>query len=201
MIRTIQQLQLESRQSGFTIVELMIVVIVIAIVATITIVVFNGINIRAENTKTLAAVDLYAKALQMYKANTGDYPLAGAGFQFGCIAESGTCAMVGGANGADCASIGASGVSNTLNTAMKTVIASIPSASSQTLQCETKTVRGALYIMYGNYFGPDIRNGYIIYYLNGDQACNTPAGSSLVSPNGRIYYSTGTTRCYIQFDA
>lgn|GEM_PF-511627 len=191
----------DQHQNGFTIVELLIVIIVIAVIAAITLVAYNGIQMRAENSKTIAAVDQYAKALQLYKTNTGDYPLAGGGFQFGCIAESGTCAMVAGSAGPDCASIGASGVSNALNTAIKTVIASIPTVSSQTLQCESKTVKGALYVMYGTYFGPDIRNGYIIYYLKGDQPCTTPAGSSLVNPNGRIYYSTGTTRCYIQFDA
>ncbi len=193
--------QKNQHQRGFTIVELLIVIIVIGVIAAITIIAYNGMQIRAENTKTLAAVNQYAKALQLYKTNTGDYPLAGGGFQFGCIAESGTCAMVSGTAGPDCASIGASGVSNTLNTAIKTVIPRIPSASDQTMQCEGKTVKGALYVMYGTYFGPDIRNGYIIYYLRGDQPCATPAGSNLVTPNGRIYYSTGTTRCYIQFDA
>ena len=186
---------------GFTIVELLIVIVVIAILAAMTVVAFNGVQARAENSKTLAAVDQYSKALQLYKTNTGDYPLTGGGFQFGCIAESGTCALVGGATGPDCASIGASGVNATLNTAIKTVIASIPSVSEQTLQCESKTVKGAIFIVYGNYYGGDNRNGYLLYYLKGDQPCTTPAGSKLVTPNGHIYYSTGTTRCFIQFDA
>lgn len=189
------------KSRGFTIVELLIVIVVIAILAAITVVAFNGVQVRAENSKTLAAVDQYSKALQLYKTNTGDYPLAGAGFQFGCIAESGTCAMVGGTAGSDCASIGASGISATLNTAIKTVIGSIPAPSEQTMQCENKIVKGAIYIMYGNYFGPDNRNGYILYYLKGDQPCTTPGGSKLVTPNGRIYYTSGTTRCFIQFDA
>lgn len=195
------RLQNGQRQKGFTIVELLIVIIVIAIIAAITLVAYNGVQMRAENTKTLAAVDQYSKALQLYKTNTGDYPLTGGGFVFGCIAESGTCAMVSGVNGPDCASIGASGVNATLNTAIKTVIPQIPAVSQQTLQCESKTVKGALYIVYGNYYGGDNRNGYLLYYLKGDQQCNTPAGSNLVVPNGRIYYASGTTRCYLQFDA
>ena len=192
--------QIRRNAQGFTIVELLIVIVVIAILAAVTIVAFNGIQVRAENTKTLSAVDQYAKALRIYKTNTGNYPLAGGGFQFGCIAESGSCAMTGGVSGPDCAAIGASGVNNALNTAIKTVIPSIPSVSDQAMECEGKTVKGALYIMYGNLYGGDNRNAYIIYYLKGDQPCTTPAGSKLVATNGRIYYSTGTTRCYIQFD-
>lgn len=176
-------------------------IVIIAILAAITLVAYNGITLRAENAKTKAAVDQYAKALQMYKTNTGDYPLTGAGFLYGCVAESGTCAMVGGTAGSDCAGIGVSGINNPLNTAIKTVIPTIPNVSDQTMQCEGKIVKGALYVVYGNFFGGDNRNGYLIYYLKGDQPCSTPAGSKLVNPDGRIYYSSGTTRCFLQFDA
>jgi prepilin-type N-terminal cleavage/methylation domain-containing protein len=62
------------KQAGFTIVELLIVVVVIAILAAITIVSYNGISTRAENTKTVSAVAAWAKALHMYKTDTGDYP-------------------------------------------------------------------------------------------------------------------------------
>ena len=186
---------------GFTIVELLIVIVVIGILAAITVVAFNGIQTRAENTKTLSALDQYAKALQLYKTNTGDYPLVGGGFIYGCIAESGACGYVSGTAGTDCASIGVSGINATLNAAIKTVIPKIPTVSTQTIQCEGKMVTGALYVVYGNAYGGDNRNAYIVYYLKGDQPCTTPGGSKLVNPNGRIYYSTGTTRCFIQFDA
>lgn len=190
-----------TRLFGFTIVELLIVIAVISILAAITIISYGAVRQRAENAKTLAAIDQYAKALQVYKASTGDYPLTGAGFLYGCVAESGLCAMVGGTGGADCANLGASGISAPLNAAIKTVIPTIPAVSDQTMQCEGKIVRGALYVVYGNYFGPDDRNGYLLYFLKGDQPCVSPAGSKLVTPNGRIYYSTDTTRCFLQFDA
>ena len=60
-----------SHHRGFTIVELLIVIVVIAILATITIVSYNGIQARAEHTKFLAAVDAYEKALRMYELETG----------------------------------------------------------------------------------------------------------------------------------
>ena len=66
------------RIKGFTIVELLIVIVVIAILAAITIVAFNGIQIRAENAKKVNAVRAYEKALRLYAAENGSYPATGA---------------------------------------------------------------------------------------------------------------------------
>jgi prepilin-type N-terminal cleavage/methylation domain-containing protein len=60
--------------SGFTIVELLIVIVVIAILATISIVAYTGIQRRANNTKTVSAVTTYIKALNMYKVDNGQHP-------------------------------------------------------------------------------------------------------------------------------
>ena len=65
-------------KKGFTIVELLIVIVVIAILAAISIVAYNGIQERAENTKTTSAVSAYVKAFKQYKILHGDYPAAGA---------------------------------------------------------------------------------------------------------------------------
>lgn len=64
------------KQNGFTIVELLIVVVVIAILAAITLVTYNGIQQRAQNTQFLAAFDAYEKSLRLYKITYGDYPRA-----------------------------------------------------------------------------------------------------------------------------
>ena len=60
---------------GFTIVELLIVIVVIAILAAITIVAYNGIQTRAENAKTVAAVSAWAKAIRMFEADRGSWPI------------------------------------------------------------------------------------------------------------------------------
>lgn len=65
------------RNSGFTIVELLIVIVVIAILAVITIVAYNGIQTRAENAKTISAVQAYKKALLQYATEKGSYPISG----------------------------------------------------------------------------------------------------------------------------
>lgn len=66
------KLMSSSRNHGFTIVELLIVVVVIAILATITITAYNGVQQKAQNAKMLVAVDAYKKALGLYMVDHGD---------------------------------------------------------------------------------------------------------------------------------
>lgn len=59
---------------GFTIVELLIVIVVIGILAAITIVAYNGIQQKARNVQTVNAISNYTKALMHYASETGTYP-------------------------------------------------------------------------------------------------------------------------------
>ena len=61
-------------RSGFTIVELLIVIVVIAILAAITIVAYNGIQQRARDSARSSAVENIQKALESYRAINGVYP-------------------------------------------------------------------------------------------------------------------------------
>ena len=61
---------------GFTLVELLIVIVIIAILATITVVAYNGIQTRAYYSRLSGSINTYAKALAMYKIDNGDYPPA-----------------------------------------------------------------------------------------------------------------------------
>jgi prepilin-type N-terminal cleavage/methylation domain-containing protein len=63
----------EGRQ-GFTIVELLIVIIVIAILAAIVIVSYNGIQDRARQSANLEALDQFEKGLRMYESEAGTPP-------------------------------------------------------------------------------------------------------------------------------
>jgi len=62
-------------KSGFTIVELLIVIVVIAILAAISIAAYNGIQQRANNTKSITAAKQVLNLVQSYVATYGVAPL------------------------------------------------------------------------------------------------------------------------------
>jgi type II secretion system protein G len=62
------------KQTGFTIVELLIVIVVIGILAAITIVSYNGVQGRANDTAIQSDLQAIAKKLELYKADAGVYP-------------------------------------------------------------------------------------------------------------------------------
>jgi len=65
---------IKQNKSGFTIVELLIVIVVIAILASISIVAYNGIQTRANNSKTVLAVSSWVKAIRLYNIDNGSWP-------------------------------------------------------------------------------------------------------------------------------
>lgn len=66
----------KQKQSGFTIVELLIVIVVIGILAAITIVAYNGFQQRARNAQVSTGVNAYVKAIESYRVVKGEYPSA-----------------------------------------------------------------------------------------------------------------------------
>jgi prepilin-type N-terminal cleavage/methylation domain-containing protein len=64
------------KQSGFTIVELLIVVVVIAILAAISVVAFTSIQDRAKYSQALSNLEMINKAVNLYQAEYGTFPVA-----------------------------------------------------------------------------------------------------------------------------
>ncbi|MDB5177903.1 MAG: putative ral secretion pathway protein GspG [Candidatus Saccharibacteria bacterium] len=62
--------------SGFTIVELLIVIVVIGILAAITIVAYNGVQNRASDSSVAADISSMRKNLELAKVDLGHYPQA-----------------------------------------------------------------------------------------------------------------------------
>ena len=67
---------MRKEQKGFTIVELLIVVVVIGILAAITLIAYNGIQIRARDGIRKQDVATISKALELYYTDNGYYPLS-----------------------------------------------------------------------------------------------------------------------------
>lgn len=66
-------------QQGFTIVELLIVIVVIAVLATITIVAYSGVQQRAQYAEQVAALDNIGQAVKLWEAENGTLGSSGAG--------------------------------------------------------------------------------------------------------------------------
>jgi prepilin-type N-terminal cleavage/methylation domain-containing protein len=64
------------KNTGFTIVELLIVIVVIGILAAITIVAYNGIQVRAKDGSVQSLLSTLTRKADIYRASTGQYPTA-----------------------------------------------------------------------------------------------------------------------------
>lgn len=166
--------------SGFTIVELLIVIVIIGILAAITIVAYNGIQQRTSNTVTTNAVSEYAKDLQLYATNNGSYPTSGGSYS--CFGAPGTiCGNVTNTS-APCFGVVQFTTVAAFTAQMQTIISSSPQPSSQQVSCGGVNYGGALY---------DPGSLRIIWFLGGNQDCSGAAGLTGVN----ALYTGNATRC------
>jgi type II secretion system protein G len=81
-------------RSGFTIVELLVVIVVIAILAAITIVAYNGIQQRARDAQRRSDFATLEKALRLYRIDNNGFPQCAASGAFTAGVDSAnTCLL------------------------------------------------------------------------------------------------------------
>lgn len=68
---------MKKTMSGFTIVELLIVIVVIAILAAISVVAYTGIQNRAKDSQVQSDIRQVESAIKLYHADHGSYPSTG----------------------------------------------------------------------------------------------------------------------------
>lgn len=75
---TLNKIKTLKNERGFTIVELLIVIVIIGILAAIVLIAYNGIQNRAKTQSAQTAASSMQKKIESYNAATGGYPLGAA---------------------------------------------------------------------------------------------------------------------------
>ena len=138
--------------SGFTIVELLIVIVVIAILAAITAVAYNGIQARARDNRRSNDSTEIQKALELYKIDNNDYPTSGGGYYESTNANW-----------------------TTLATALKPYMSNLPVDPLNDANHYYRYIRPA-----GTSYGcsdGSRGNFYVLWFIGYEQAANVPSSS------------------------
>ena len=185
-----------AKQKGFTIVELLIVIVVIAILAAITIVAFNGIQNRAENTKTAQAVTQYVKIMKMYATTYGVYPTnvspptAPASNFWNCLpydANAGGTTVSGASP--SCFGLNYTWTNAGFKADLGKVATTLPAVSNRVTDCANGySFQGALVHVYNSGTSVDIAFPQI-----GDVSCPQIGGAGAPAKALEV----GTTRCWV----
>lgn len=162
------------RSSGFTIVELLIVIVIIGILAALVIVAYRGLQQKANNTDTLSVVNSYIKSTKQYAADNNKYPEPSLdGVAWSCLGNgypSNTCLNTAGSG---CSGLGGVTSAAWYNDAVKTYAQNkTPPTNLQTIGCSGGTLVGAAYL--SNW--PATGQAGIFYSLNNDTNCASPGG-------------------------
>ena len=177
--------------SGFTIVELLIVIVVIAILAAISVVAFGGIQERARNSQRLSDASSVIKLIQSYKAANDALPFTTNGnaqcpatFTTGCYYTK--------------------GAASTTTNAVETAVAplgtppKIDSAAMSVNLSGTAAVVGPIYQYRAGVSldGTTQSMAVVIYWLEGgNRNCSPASGKLIVSTTAGSYsppYVTST---------
>lgn len=180
------------RARGFTIVELLIVIVVIGILAAIVIVAYNGIQTRASDVKRAAAIAEYVKILGMYKSENGEYPDAanvclGTPDQYPLASKWNNAGRCWGSDIGGGVIQGVAGTDSQLITALQQYVKKLPDSSYPTVCVET----------YGCHRGPMYSRitpqWTRITYMSTDNGANTCAWGGVIYGN----VSGGYRQCMI----
>ena len=168
---------MNKKAQAFTIVELLIVIVVIAILAAISIAAYTNIQQRAKNTAIINAASQSLKMIQAYIAENGAYPLKGSA----CITIDSGCQTLPDADSTISANL-------TFNANMAT-IGTLP----KSVPTEGSRLYGVTYI----YSSPATYNGKsqpasLRYALSGkNQQCRLPGVEGWVASNTYVNSTTG----------
>lgn len=176
---------------GFTLVELLIVIVVIAILAAITIISYRGITQRAYAAEVGQAASDWVKILTMYKSENGTYPAIEG---YSCLGDASQFPATSDFDAGVCYKVTVNGTTTTdaANSSLMAdirTIASPPSSTTPLLsdssEGESAKIRGFLYYYSGS---SEANDAALVYFL--------PSGGSC--PQGVMDDGAGYMGCTIQ---
>ncbi len=186
-----------SSPRGFTIVELLIVVVVIGILAAIVTVAYTGIQQRAQVSAITSELKQWHKLFEIYRAANGSYPLPAASNQTtsggpGTSADHRYCLGTGfpQASGSGyCFVVSSSSIYRVAESTGTYLL-------SQLSTVGTPPANSAKYT-YGGVTGP-----FLGYVANNDVRLGTIYPPGITCPSGMIleYSSSSRTDCFIRLD-
>lgn len=181
----------QKQRTGFTIVELAIVIVVIGILAAIVVVAYSGMQRRADNAKVLASVDSWQKTIQLYQINNTmklpddwtclgmsveDFPLDSA-FNLGPgMCERGM--IVNDTWTSEYKIVPPQPFKPTPTPVLLRQETSPGSGATKTLSSGTKVIKGVIYAAVSNQTQVDYPGAYLFYALD-QQACPTGEDHSI----------------------
>ena len=170
-------------RSGFTIVELLVVIVVIGILATVVAVIAVGVQDRARNAKLLSGIDSIEKGLRLYAVKNNrfpepsDVPNVSSTWATCVQPTAGPWPEKDGLTSNQCFVNGSfqMGYSTVVRDELVTTMGKIPDTSDITTTLSgTASSRGIVYqYLFGPNPGAGYPNGYayLIYFIKNDQTC------------------------------
>ena len=149
-------------KKGFTIVELIIAIVVVGILAAISLMAYNGIQERAEDTRILTVINSFKKSMTIYKTLHGKFPKPASSHT--CIGEISDYPAISGTEEGRC---GWGVVDEGFNEALRSVSSSrVPDGSFAKHKVQGSSHRGMNVYVY-----PDGQKVDVIYIETPEKEC------------------------------
>lgn len=174
-------------QKAFTIVELLLVIVVIGILASVSLVTFRGVQDRATASRVTGNLKSYVDAAKLYKVDNGYYPKTSTSMGIGtqvCLGNATDYPAVTGMLAGECSSDHLA-VTSAVNTEFLKYMGSITNVSHPVVSYFTSQIRGPIYGTIDN----GARAKFYVY-LKGDQTCSMGTKTYVSDDN--------TTECMIE---